>query len=467
MGQSDSRNDVLTEQITAFAASLSPRRVPREAAHHVKRFAIDSLGCGIAALGADTVRTAREQALSVPVGEGGATILGTDRRTSGDLAAFANGTAVRYLDFNDTYLGRDVCHPSDHIAPVLAAAEAAGTDGRRAILGILVAYEVHGALCDARNVRARGWDQGTYGGIASAAAAATAMGLGAREMREAIRISTASNLSLAGTRFGTVSMWKAAATSFATRNSVLAAMLARRGMTGPARIFEGRGGFFEAVSGPLEIRLPKDLDDGLRVAQSRIKAFPSGYHSQAAIEAALAVRPRVGPVQEIREIALETYDDAVEFMAGDPEKWAPATRETADHSLPYVIAVALVHGDVALEHFEDRRLADPLVGQVIRKVTVKATEECNQAAPEGTLAILRVTTADGRAHTERVLHHRGHPRNPMSDAEVEDKFRRLVRGSLSPAQADAALAGLWRLEELNRVGDLMALFRVPALSAPA
>ncbi len=467
MGHSDSRMDALTEQITEFAASLDFDHLPRETVRLVKRFAIDSLGCGIAALGADTVRIAREQALSAPVADGGATVLGTDRRTSGDLAAFANGTAVRYLDFNDTYLSRDVCHPSDHIAPILAAAEAAGTDGRQVILGILVAYEVHGALCDARNIRARGWDQGTYGGLASAAAASKAMGLGAREMREAIRISTAGNLSLAGTRFGTVSMWKAAATSFATRNSVLAAMLARRGMTGPSRIFEGRGGFFEAVSGPLEVTLPKRPDEGFRVARSRIKAFPSGYHSQAAIEAALAVRPKVGAVGEIREIALETYDDAVEFMAGDSEKWAPATRETADHSLPYVIAIALVRGDVTLEHFEDRCLTDPVVRQTIRKVTVTPTEECNRSGPDGTLAILRVTTADGRSHTTRVLYHRGHPRNPMSDAEVEGKFRRLVQGMLSPAQTDAALAGLWRLDEVGKLGDLMALFRVPALSASA
>lgn len=200
--------------------------------------------------------------------------------------------------------------------------------------------------------------------------------------------------------------------------------------------------------------------------RSRIKRFPSGYHSQAAIEAALDIRARVGPVERIKTIALETYDDAVEIMAGDPEKWAPATRETADHSLPYVLAVALVHGAVDLEHFEDRHLADRRLRELMRKISVTATEECNRSSPEGNLSILHVVGGDEQTHTARVLYHRGHPRNPMSDGDVEAKFRRLAGAALAPAQLDTALESLWRLETLSTVPELMARLEVPGLAFP-
>lgn len=450
----------MVDEITNFATALQYEQVPREVVHQVKRLMIDGLGCALGGFNSDTAQIGRDIAAEVAVTRGGATILGTDQKTPPDLAAFANGIATRYLDFNDTYLSKDICHPSDQIAPVLAAAEAVGAHGREVIVGIVLAYEVHCRLCDAANILTRGWDQGTYGGLASAVAAARVMGLGRLEMAEALRLSATANLSLAATRFETVSMWKGAAMAFASRNSVFATLLARRGMTAPSRAFEGRTGFFEVISGPLQLNPFRDRDAPFRVMESRMKRFPGGYHSQAAIEAALEVRPKLGSLDDIGPITLETYDTAVKHMAGDPQKWVPTTRETADHSLPYLISVALSCGTVGVEHFEERYLSDPVLKTLIRKVEVKATEECNAVSPRGTLNILRVMRVDGKQHTARVLYHRGHPENPMSDEEVEAKFRHLATSVLDSKQIDAVLKNLWRLEDVSSVGGLMAELQV-------
>ena len=201
---------MLTERLARYTHSLRYDDLPGEVVHEVKRRLIDSLGCAFGAWNAKPYRIAREQAQSVRV-SGGATIWGTGHKTSPDLAAFANGTGVRYLDFNDTYLSKEPAHPSDNIAAVLAVGETTGASGKRVIHAIVVAYEVQCRLCDAAALRPRGWDHVTYGPISSTLGTAKVLNLSVSQTAHAAALAGVANVALRQTRVGEVSMWKACA----------------------------------------------------------------------------------------------------------------------------------------------------------------------------------------------------------------------------------------------------------------
>ena len=453
--------DKLVERLTSYADSLKFEQFPSEVIHQAKRLTIDAFGCAVGGFTGEPSRIARQVAMET-AGPWRATVLATGHKTYPDLAAFANGTMIRYLDYNDTYIYKDTCHPSDNIAALLAAAEAAGADGKALITGIVLAYEIECHLCDTGVIRGKGWDQGTYGVLSSALGAGKVMGLSPREMAQALSIACASSLSLLQTRSGTLSMWKGCAVPNAGRQAVFSALLAQRGMTGPDPIFEGTYGFFKVVSGgAFELgTFGGSSNQPFKIMASRIKPFPTGYYSQTAIEGAIQLRQELKSGDEIEEVKLYTFDQGAKIMAGDPEKWDPKTRETADHSLPYVVAVALTHGNVGLEHFSEEAIRNPAVLGLVKKVKVYSSDECEKAWPDATLNILEVTLKGGSKRSVRVYHHKGHPRNPMSDQEVEQKFRRLSREILAPGQADAILSQLWNLEKQKDLGNLVEMFNV-------
>ncbi|MBI2871954.1 MAG: MmgE/PrpD family protein [Chloroflexi bacterium] len=449
--------DTIVDYLSSYAVDMSYDSLPKEVVHRAKQITVDALGCGLGAFNTDAGRIVREVASAVTLKQHGATILGTGHKTTADLAAFANGTMVRYLDFNDAYMGSDAGHPSDQIPIILAAAEAAGADGRTTVAGIVLAYEVQCRLVDAASIRPRGWDQGTYGGIASAAGVARVMGLSKREAYNAISLAATTSVALGQARYGTLSMWKGAAVPYAGRTGVFACLLAQRGMTGPDPAFQGKAGFFAAVvERPFTLGPFGGGGHAYKIMESRIKRFPSGYHSQAVAEAALALRPKIGRPEDVREILLEIHHHAIDVMAGDEEKWKPATRETADHSIPFVIAMALTYGDIRLEDYEEGRYLDPGIRETMSKVKVRESEESNRAWPEATLTDLAVTMRDGSRHALRVSYHRGHYKNPMTDQELEAKFRSLANKVLPPRQISAALECMWHLEDAKDIGSLMA-----------
>ena len=235
---------MLADRLSRYCQSLCYDDLPGAVVQEVKRRILDSLGCALGALTAPPCRIARQiaQAIKVPHG---ATLWGTGHRTLPDLATFANGALVRYLDFNDTYLAKEPAHPSDNIAAILAVGEVSRASGKRMIQAIALAYEVQCHLCDAAALRPRGWDHVTYGPFSSALAAAKVMKLSEAQTLQAINLAGVANIALRQTRVGDLSMWKACAFSNAARNGVFAAMLAQRGMTGPSPIFEGEKGFMK------------------------------------------------------------------------------------------------------------------------------------------------------------------------------------------------------------------------------
>jgi 2-methylcitrate dehydratase len=469
-------NQTLAEQLADYAARLRFEDLPAVVVHEVKRRLIDSFACALGAMGADAPTIAARVARRVRADRPATLIAGGS--SSADMAAFANGVLVRYLDFNDTYLSREPAHPSDNLPAVLAAAEIAGRGGRDLIAAAVLAYEVQCRFCDAASIRARGWDHVTYGSFSTALAAAKLFGCDHRQMVHALGLAGVDGVALRQTRAGELSMWKGCAFANAARNGVFAALLAADGMTGPAPIFEGVFGFEKLVSGPLGANLDLLKWGGMPSAlgahadakptachpfminETYIKFWPAEYHSQSAIDAALQLRDEIGAggrtIDAIERVDIDSFDASVDIIGSDPEKWRPKTRETADHSLPYCVAVALVDGKVGHAQFDPARFTDEKLLDLVARIKVHRDEELSARYPAGIPNRLRVRLRGGRELVREVEFPRGHARNPMTDAEVEAKFRHEAEGRLTAERAAAVLEAAWNLERLDRVGDLIA-----------
>jgi 2-methylcitrate dehydratase len=452
--------DTVVDYFCSYTNALSFTDLPAEVVHQAKRLLVDTLGCAVGGYPSEPSKIARTLAEPVSSRQP-ATILGSGQQTSLDLATFANGVMIRYLDFNDGYTSKESGHPSDAIAAVLSPAEIVHADGKHVLTATVLAYEVFCRLCDAVSVRSRGFDHVTVGVMASTAAAAKALGLTREQTEQAFNLSIAANNALYQTRIGDVSLWKGCAFANASRNAVFAAQLAAQGLTGPSPIFEGPGGFFRAVSGePFELEPFGGNGRSFKILDCTIKRYPLGLYSQTVVEAALQARQQLDNVDDIEAVHIQTLQTAVNIMAGDAEKWHPSNRETADHSMPYTTAVALKYGTVEARHFSPEYWQDPKLMELVQRVKVSVSEEANRRAPEAMLSVVEVLTSGGQRVTAEVPYHRGHYKNPMSDQEIEAKFRQLAEDWLTPRQVDALLDRLWNLEQVADIGEVIRLVKI-------
>lgn len=456
------QKSLLADRLADYTSQLSFEKLPGEAVLEAKRRVIDALGCAMGAYDAEPAQIARKVA-QLSSNSNGATVLTTGHKTSPDLAAFASGVMMRYLDFNDTYLSKEPAHPSDNIAAVLAVAEAEKKSGKDIITAIVLAYEIQCRLCDAASIRSRGWDHVTYGAFSAGLAAGKLYGLSKQQLVHVQGLAATPNNALRQTRVGELSHWKGCAFANASRNAVFAATLAKHGMTGPSEIFEGEMGFWAQVSGPFELA-PMGGEDGnphFMINQTYVKHFPAEYHSQSAIEAALELRAQIGAEnidQKIESITIESFDAAVDIIAGFVEHWAPKSRETADHSMPYCVSAALMDGDITLDTFSDTRIQEPKLRALIQKVKVNRNAEMTAGYPEGIPNLLVIKTTDGKEYSKKIAYPLGHNRNPMNDVDIEKKFRSLALRWMSEANADRILKALWSLETCTGISQIMALF---------
>ncbi|MGQ0550645.1 MAG: MmgE/PrpD family protein [Armatimonadota bacterium] len=457
----------VARRFARYTHGLAFARIPPEVIHQAKRRIIDAVACGLAAVREDPPARAR-RALHHLGPSGSATILGTGEHTSPDLAAFVNGYLIRYLDYNDTYLSKEALHPSDNLAGLLAVAEDRGASGRDLMTAMIAAYEIVCRLADASSIRDRGWDHVTYGGIAVAAAAARLLGCGPEQIEQAINIAAATGINLRQTRVGELSMWKGAAYGGAGRNGVFAAYLAGEGITGPAPVFEGLRGFIAQVSGPLEIPPMAGEDQGtarFKILDTDIKYWPAEYHSQAAVALALDLRGQGVRPEAIDRVTVRTFKVAVEIIGGEPEKWAPTTRETADHSMPYLVAAALLDGEITERQFTPERLAREDIRRLMARTQVVEEKDLTAAYPAGIPTILEVVESGGRVHSARMDFPPGHSRNPLTDAQISDKFTRLA-GPVLGRRAGQALRALWALESCADVRTIMPLLTAGGAKTP-
>src|SRR5215813_11964781 len=434
----------LAEQLATYATTLNYDDLPADVVHRTKRIVMDTLGCAIGGYDSEPARMARELAAEITSRQP-ASILCGGQKTSMDLAVFANGVAIRYLDYNDGYISKGSGHPSDSIGALLSPAEVMRSSGRDLILATVLAYEVFCRFCDALDHKKTGFDHVVIGSIASVAGVARLLGLTREQAVQAINLTVASGLALNQTRVETVSNWKACGYANANRNAVFAARLAQRGMTGPAPIFEGRDGFFRAVShGPFELAEFGGRGKPFKIMECSTKRFALGQYAQTVAHAALEARALVADVREIAEVHVRAARAALRSMAGDPEKWRPGNRETADHSMPYTAAVALMYGTIAPQHFEERYFRDQDLLDLVARVKCFPSEEADRREAEMSLCELDLVLRSGERKPVRAEYHRGHWRNPMSDAEIETKFRSLVGDMLPLARTDALVEQLWK-----------------------
>src|SRR5207248_4963746 len=340
----------LAHQLAEYACSLNLEDLSKDVVHEVKRRLIDSLGCALGAWKEKPCAIARKVASNFSA-KHGSIIIGTNHKAPPDWAAFANGCAIRYFDYNDTYLSKEPAHPSDNISAALAAAESVGASGRELIAAITLAYEVQCRLCDAASIRARGWDHVTYGAFSTALASAKLMKLEPEKTRHAVNIAGVGCAAMRQARVGELSHWKGVAFADAARRGVYSAVLARAGMTGPAPIFEGQMGFEKELGVSLGDVGEKFKGAPAMILNTSIKYWPAEYHSQSAIEAALFLREQIDDVSQVKAMTIESHDASVDIIGSEPEKWRPETRETADHSLPYITAIALIDGEVTEKQF--------------------------------------------------------------------------------------------------------------------
>ena len=450
----------IAERLSSFGTSLRFQDLPPEVVHQTKRMIIDTLGCAFGGYAGQPSKLARDLA-SMLSSTQPATVLGSGQTTSPDMAAFANGVMIRYLDFNDGYTSKESGHPSDSIAATLSATEVARAGGQRFITATVVAYEAFCRVCDAVDLKPQGFDHVTVGCIASTLGAAKGLGLSEEQTHQALNLAVASNLALYQTRIGDVSMWKGCAYANASRNAIFAAMLARKGLTGPSPIFEGPGGYFKAVSGePFDLEPFGGEGRPFKIMECSIKRYPLGLYSQTVVQAALEVRQQLPDVKDIAEVNIETLQTAIDIMAGDEEKWRPANRETADHSMPYTVGVALLYGEVKQDHFDDVYLINRELLDIVAKVKVNVSEEANRRSPEAMLCRLEVVTGSGQRYSSEVAYHKGHYKDPLDDSEVEAKFRSLCEGRLSNARTSALLERLWNLDKVEEMEEVLRVAKI-------
>jgi 2-methylcitrate dehydratase len=448
MAESAAGADATICRIADYAAGLRFADLPAEAVHACKRRIADTLACGIAAFDEAPSRIVRALALRAEPADG-AQVLGTTRRALPELAAFANAAMARYLDGNDCFPGGGG-HPSGVIAPVLAAAQLAEANGRDTIAAIVVGYEIHRALHDSLRVMTKGFDHAFYPAVASAAAAARLLGADGAQMINAIALAVTPNLALAVTRRGQLSMWKGVAEANGARNGLFAALLARAGMTGPEKALEGALGLHHLLG-----RFDPGLlgRSPLAVVAADMKFFVTEYHSQGPLAAALALRGGLD-VDAIAAIRIRTYEFAHKEIGSGREKWRPTTRETADHSLPYIVAAVLVDGGFSDAIFAPARFTDPRILGLADKITVAEDADFTRTFPEKFRSRVEIDLVDGTTRAAGLDYPHGHHDDPLTDAEVREKFASLAGRKLPPERVARALALIWDFENCRRVDDV-------------
>jgi 2-methylcitrate dehydratase len=451
--------DRITKTLAEYASSLSFEQLDEVTVHAATQRLIDTLGCAIGAVDCESAEIGRRLAAGQGAGRYPGYVLFSGDRLPPEAAAFINTAMIRNYDFNDRYPGG---HPSDALGALiaLAAGSAAPVNGRRFFTAMVVSYEIFARLCDATKFNQRGWDQGFAISIAAACGLCNLLRLPHAATANAIGIAACSSVPLRVTRSGELTPWKGAATAYAVRNGVFAALLAAEGMAGPPEAFAGRAGLFENVTGPFDLEPFATTGGRSLMTGIEIKYWPVEASGQPVVWAALELRKSISP-SELKEIEFLVNKFAKFEIGSEPAKWDPQTRETADHSLPYIFARTLVDGPITIHSFTKEAVLDPALRPIMAKVKVTVDDAIEAMLPRMGLRA-RATTFDGREQLVDIVDPLGHPAKPMQDKDVGDKFRVLAVPHIGAERSRHGLDALWRAREADDVAVLLRMLEVPA-----
>lgn len=452
----------LAMELAHWTVTLRYDHIPAAIGAAVKASMLDAVGCALGGAASEPAEIGRNVAFDLsPTGP--CTLVGSGQQTNVEHAAFVNSIAIRYLDYCDVFLGLEVTPPASCASVVWALCESMALGGQSCVLGLVVLYEAMLRLCSATSLNRRGWDTVTFQAIASAMAAARILALSVEQTYEAINIATTNAPALLQTRVGELSMWKGVASAHAARCGLQSALLAARGMTGPRQVFEGKHGLQNQVCGPLDL----PARDEWRSTGVLIKKYPAQVYTQSAIEAALAVRAQLNgrPVTEIERVTVTTFRRAIDHTASSPDRWKPRTRESADHSLPFLVAAALIDGEINQARFSPERIRAADMTGLMAKIGVEEGPAMTARYPGHMPARIEVGLATGGPGPSgqlaaEVAAHEGHPARPMSGEALESKFCRLAVPVMPAEQAEELARRILAVDETEDVRTVTRMMAV-------
>ena len=451
--------ETISQRWAKFALGLNYENIPSVAIKEAKRFLLDSVGCAFSALDNKDTQAAYNYIQDLS-GNKQATVIGWGEKANLPQTTLMNSLLIRALDYNDIYWEQDPSHPSDIIPAVLSTGEFMKKNGKEVLIGIIIAYELEMRLCLAAfpGVREIGWHHATLTQLVSPVAAGRMLSLNEEEIVAAIGISGSSHFTLGGVVAGHLTNMKNAADPFAVEAGVRAALLASKGYTGPVEVFEGKEGLFEVLDKVKWDRdvLTKGLGEKFLINQCGYKAFPTEALTHQPITAALEVMKEnnLDP-KEVEEVLVETTTRGADILS-DPSKYKPTTKETADHSLPYCIAVAVAKGNVLPSDFEEDALRDPLVWSLLDKIKVIDNPEIDALFPKVKRAIVTIKTSKGEFKKQEDFA-KGQPERPLSEEELVSKFKANSEKKISPSGMEDIIKATQGLENIDEIGEYMKL----------
>jgi 2-methylcitrate dehydratase len=460
----------LSHTLAEWACALKYEHLSPAAVEKAKLFWYDSLGCGLGGSRQEDARILLAHYKEMG-GSGPCTCFVSGYKTNPVDAAFLNDHMIRAMDYNDIYWKADPCHPSDIIAGPLALCESLNLSGKDLILATVIAYEVEMRLCEfgVPGIREYGWHHATLTAFAAPIAVGRVLDLTVDQMVQAIGISAARTFCPGAVTAGKLTNMKNTVDPWATRMGVESALLAKRGYSGPEHMIDGKEGLF-AVFGHVDYKgtkarfeagmlvdgLPRNTNDHFKIIDCGMKSFPIEALSHAPLTAMLkCVKENAIKPDAVKEIKVEVIARAADIL-GDPHKYRPDSKETADHSLPYSLAVGLVDGMVTPLQFTEERIHDPRLIPVMDKVKVVANDEFESLFPKFQPSQVTITTTDGKAFTKRVDVPKGDPRDPMTADEIGVKFMALGRDVIGEAACQKLSKLILDLDHLAYVKELTA-----------
>ena len=445
------------QRLARFAHDISFDKLPPSTVAAVKRLVLDTLGCALGAVGSEPAKIAEATVTPLGANARGATIIGSGEHVSTEAASFVNGTQVRFLDFLDVYFTKDVCHPSENIPPALACVEEMGGSGRDAIEAIVVGYEAEARLCDVLAFPSINMHPASAAGFVVPLVAGKVWRQTPEQLAHGCVLGGARHMTLNSLLAGDLSMAKALAYALSGAEGITAARLAGAGFTGPLASFEW---LFNKVAQakPGSITLPLEMSDW-RVERASLKRYPIQYALQAPVEAAVELSGKLkGKLDQIVAIEATMRPSQLGNIA-DPAKFKPANRETADHSLPACVAMALVDGKLTDQQFEHGRFRDADIVALLGKSKATPSEELNQRFPRGRPAVIEVTLTNGTKDRAAVDVPLGDASRPFDEKTVTTKFREQAEPVIGAAGAERVAALVEKLDTLPTLSPLMQALR--------
>jgi 2-methylcitrate dehydratase len=451
----------VTARMSEWAATLRYTDLSDKAIHEAKRYLLDSFGCALGGFRQHDVSIALD-VLNETAGRGPATVIGSGKKMDVVSATLANALMVRCMDYNDIYWKQDPSHPSDIIPAALSCGERAEADGRELIVGIVLGHEFECRLCEAAfpGIRERGWHHATLTAFAAPIVAGRMLHMNAAAIQHAIGISSSARCTLGAVTAGKLTMMKNTVDPMAVQSGVLAALLADNGYTGPEHVLDGKEGLAHCFGPEWKMDLlTTGLGDSWRITQCGMKFFPTEALTHAPISAVLEllIEHDLKPDQ-ISRVHIRSLARAADILA-DPSKYDPQSKETADHSLPYCIAAAIVDRQVTPAQFEPAKLRDAKLRAQLRKVEVVADPEIEKVFPALQRVKVRIDTTDGASYHRELDYPKGDPRNPLTDREIETKFRSLAHGVITAKRQQEIIERVWNLEQASELTSLMSMLK--------